>query len=70
MSAINDALKGIKDLLLLQNQVHNLERAAQSQVEELKRVGLDVIALDKRVVRIETMIEMSGRGTAGRRIEE
>lgn len=70
MSAINDALKGIKQLLTLQMQVEALEESAKIQRGDMKAMATDMIAIDKRVVRIETMIEMSSRGSGQPRIEE
>jgi hypothetical protein len=70
MSAINDALKGIKQLLTMQLQIEALEDAAKVQRSDFKALAIDLIALDKRVVRIETMVEMStGRGSQQPRIE-
>lgn len=69
MSTLGDAMKGIKQLLLLQEQVRQLERVAELQNTALGRMTDDLIALDKRVVRIETMIEMSARGSATPRLE-
>jgi hypothetical protein len=70
MSSIGDALKGIKQILLLQEQVKRLEQVGEKQSAALDRLADDVIAIDKRVIRIETMIEMAGRpGAAPPRIE-
>jgi hypothetical protein len=69
MSAINDALKGIKQLLTLQLQVEGLEQGAKTQAADLKAMAADLIAVDKRVIRIETMIEMSRSAGGAPRIE-
>ncbi|BBB11863.1 hypothetical protein [Sphingopyxis sp. FD7] len=69
MSTVSDILKSIREVLLLQSQVERLEEQIDEQINELKQVSRDIIALDKRVVRIETMIEMSGRGGGQPRIE-
>ena len=61
MSTLGEALKGVKQLLLIQKQVEDLEHASEVQATALRDLAKDVIAIDKRVVRIETMIEMSGR---------
>ena len=59
MSTLGDALKGLKQVLLLQEQVGHLERGAERQRDEIKALGRDLIGIDKRVVRIETMIEFA-----------
>ena len=69
MSAVGDALAGIKQLLTLQLQVETLTTNATRQSDDLRRVSDSLAALDRRVVRIETMIEMTGRQAAQPRIE-
>jgi septal ring factor EnvC (AmiA/AmiB activator) len=70
MSAVGDILKSVREVLLLQSQVERLEQQIDNQNDELRNVARDLIALDKRVVRIETMIELSaGRGSPPPRIE-
>lgn len=66
MSALSDALNGIKQLLLIQKQVEDLERATEVQAAALRDLGRDVIAIDKRVVRIETMVEVAATRGASR----
>ena len=70
MSSLRDALDGVKSILLLQNDVRNLEKEVERQRDALDELGDDFVALDKRVVRIETMIEMSARQPQPKRIEE
>ena len=69
MSTLSDAVKGIKQLLLLQEQVRQLEKVGEKQSEALGRLTGDVLALDKRGIRIETMIEMTQRNAQTPRIE-
>ena len=69
MSALGDALQGIKQVLLLQEQVRRLEQVGEKQSNALDRLSDDLIALDKRVIRIETMVEMTGRQAAQPRID-
>ncbi|WP_374405341.1 hypothetical protein [Pelagerythrobacter sp.] len=70
MSTLRDALDGVKSILLLQNDVRNLEKEVERQRDALGELGDDFVALDKRVVRIETMIEMSAGQPQQKRIEE
>ena len=60
MSAVGDILKSVREVLLLQSQVERLEEQIDEQNDELKLMSRDLIGLDKRLVRIETMIEMAG----------
>ena len=70
MSALSDALQGIKQVLLLQEQVRRLETAGERQSAALDHLADDLIALDKRVIRIETMIEMTTRQSNQQRINQ
>ena len=65
MSAASDALTALKNVVLLQERLAVLQR-------ELDRVGGDIgglsshcASLDKRLVRIETMIEMTRARRSG-----
>ena len=70
MSTIRDALEGVKSILLLQNDVRNLEKEVAHQRDALDEVGDDIIGLDKRLVRVETIIEVfSPRGLQPPRLE-
>lgn len=70
MSTIRDAMEGVKSILLLQNDVRNLEKEVSRQRDAVDELGDDIVSLDKRIVRIETMIEMSvSRGSQPPRIE-
>jgi hypothetical protein len=70
VSALSDALKGVKQLLLLQKQVEDLEQASELHASALRELARDVIAIDKRVVRIETMAEVAATraGSSARRL--
>ena len=59
MSAFGDALKGVKQLLLMQDQIQRLEKISDRQNATIDDLADDVIAIDKRLIRIETMIEMT-----------
>ena len=63
MSALGEALKGIKELLLLQAQVQNLERAVENQSDAMKQLGRDLIEVDRRVTRIEGVMEGVARSS-------
>jgi hypothetical protein len=64
MSSFADAMKAVREVLLMQTQIERLDKQSELQGEDLRGVKQNVIDIDKRVVRIETMIEMSAqRGT-------
>jgi hypothetical protein len=70
MSAIGDALTALKNVVLMQERL-DVMRTEQGRISEDVR-GLNdyILSVDKRVVRIETMIEMSSRASRTPRIEE
>ncbi|MBC7493258.1 MAG: hypothetical protein H7241_12590 [Novosphingobium sp.] len=59
MSTLGDALKGIKQLLLLEEQVRQIEMLNDRQNAAIADLVRDHVALDKRVVRIETLVEVA-----------
>lgn len=70
MSAFGDAYKAIESVILLRSRVEGLERSIDKVIDELKQVGRDLLDHERRLIRIETMIEMSGRVPNRPRIEE
>ena len=61
MSAFGDAYKAIESVILLRSRVEGLERSIDKVIDDLKQDGRDLLDHEKRLIRIETMIEMSGR---------
>lgn len=70
MSTLGDALKALKTVLLIEENVSRLQQDVASLTDEVRRVRDYAGEIDKRVVRIETMIEMSTRQPRQPRIEE
>jgi hypothetical protein len=66
MSAFGDAYKAIESVILLRSRVENLERALDKVAEDVKQDGRDLLDHERRLIRIETMIEMSSRGGSPR----
>ena len=63
MSAFADAYKVIESVILLRSRVENLERALEKVADDVKQDGKDLLDHERRLIRIETIIEMStGRG--------
>lgn len=60
MSAFGDAYKAIESVILLRSRVENLERAIEKVADDVKQDGRDLLDHERRLIRIETMIEMSG----------
>lgn len=61
MSVLERVLAGVKDVLLLREDVSRMSR---DQIE----LKTDVLDHEKRLIRIETMIEMGGRAAPQRRL--
>lgn len=70
MSALGEAIKTIQSVLQLQVRVEQLEKSADKIAGDVKNLASDLYSVDKRVLRIETMIEMTtARGSKPPRIE-
>ena len=59
MSAFGDAYRAIESVILLRSRVEGLEKSVQTLVDEIKEQGRDLLDHERRLIRIETMIEMS-----------
>ena len=70
MSAIGDALAALKNVVLMQERLDVLRAEQVRLSEDVRGLNDYILSVDKRVVRIETMIEMSGRVGGQPRIEE
>ncbi len=70
MSAFGDAYKAIESVILLRSRVENLERALDKVADDVKQDGRDLLDHERRLIRIETMIEMSGRAGGAPRLEQ
>ncbi len=71
MSAFGDAMKALKNVMLMQERVDRLREDNARIADDLGSLAEHVFEIDKRVLRIETMIEMSRPAGAGQpRIEE
>ena len=64
MSALGDAFAAIKNVMLLQERVEGVQGDVQRLNVDVRGLNEYVVAVDKRVIRIETMIEMTGRQAA------
>lgn len=61
MSTLGDALKALKTVLLIEENVARLQQDVGGLSDEVRRIRDYAGEIDKRVVRIETMIEMTAR---------
>lgn len=61
MSAVGDALKALRDVVLMQERLDVMRSEQKRIAEDVSGLNAYVLAVDKRVVRIETMIEMTER---------
>jgi hypothetical protein len=69
VSSVSDAFAALKNVMLMQERIDGLRSDITKNTVDLSRLTDRVFDLDKRVVRIETMIEMTGRQAAQPRIE-
>ena len=69
MSAWGDAYRAIESVILLRSRVEGLEKSLQRLLEDMTQQGRDVLDHERRLIRIETMIEMTGRAAQSPRIE-
>lgn len=69
MSALSDAFASLKSVLIMQERIDALRADVGKQARDLESLTGKVFEIDKRVVRIETMIEMSARSSSQPRIE-
>ena len=70
MSTSERAISVVKSVLLFRETLDQLRSEIADLRSDLQTLARDHTALDKRVVRIETMIEMSGRSVGQPRIEQ
>lgn len=63
MSALSDALAALKNVVLIQERLEVVRREVTELTATVNKMDDRMTEIDKRVVRIETMIELSrGRG--------
>ncbi len=68
MSTFGDALAALKNVVLMQERLQVVQRAMDELANRVDGLGDYAVSLDKRLVRIETMVEMT-RGNGQPRIE-
>jgi len=61
VSALSDALAALKNVVLIQERLDVVRREVIDLAGMVDKLDDRVIEIDKRVVRIETMIELSSR---------
>jgi len=69
VSALGDALTALKSVVLMQERLDVMRQEQARIAEDVRGLNDYVLSVDKRVVRIETMIEMTGRAALPPRLE-
>ena len=69
MSSLGDALEAIRNVVLMQERLEVMDRKVDRLANDVKGLSDYAAAIDKRVVRIETIVEMGVRSSAQPRIE-
>jgi len=67
MGAVADILSGIKQVILLQENVSRLQREVETLAQDVRRVRDYAGEIDKRVARIEGVMEGYQRASAAPR---
>jgi hypothetical protein len=65
MSTVSDALAALRNVVLMQERLDVMRREMTDLSGDMGRLKDRVVDLDRRVVRIETMIEMARGGSGG-----
>ena len=69
MTAFSDAMKAVREIILVQAKVDRLNQDFARIGDDLRGLKDVVADIDKRVVRIETMIEIAGLDASPPRIK-
>ena len=69
MSSLGDALTALKNVVLMQERISVMQQDMARLTGLVDGLNDYVVAIDKRVIRIETMIEMGRSGPTPPRIE-
>lgn len=70
MSSIGDVLKAVRDVLLLQSQVAQLDEQIEAQDARLAALTDKVTDVDKRLYALERIIDLGARQSAQKRITD
>jgi archaellum component FlaC len=69
MSTLGDALSALRSVVLMEDRLSRVEQDMAGMASDLSDLQTYMHEIDKRVVRIETMIEMTARAPRQPRIE-
>ena len=64
MSALGEAMKAVKDVLLMQANIERLDQDFNRLGQDVRDLKLVVVDVDRRVARIEGVMEGYGRAAA------
>lgn len=59
MSGLKDAMAALKSVLIMQTQIEHMDKAIENVANDMGKMRQVMNNMDKRLVRIETMVEMS-----------
>ena len=69
MSGFGDALKALKNVVLLQERLDRVREDVSGLAGDVDGLNEYAVSIDKRVIRIETMIEMTQGQAAQKRLD-
>jgi chaperonin cofactor prefoldin len=70
MSTIGDVLKAVREVLLLQSQVEQLDEQIEVQESRLSKLSDQMNDIDKRLYALERIIDLGARQSGQKRIDD
>jgi uncharacterized small protein (DUF1192 family) len=64
MTGLSEAFLALKNVMLLHERVEGLQRELERLTNDQKALNAAVTGIDRRVIRIEALIEYAARGSA------
>lgn len=70
MSTLGDALAALKNVVLIQERQEAMKKEVERLSADVGGLNAYAVSVDKRLVRIETMVELAERNQRQPRIEQ
>lgn len=70
MSTLGDALAALRNVVLMQERLDVVRNELRDLAQTVEKVQAYAVSLDKRIVRIETLVEVSAMRAGQPRLEQ